>query len=170
MALCLDLIQIVVGDCLCDWPATKLPKVANELSARKPGVLFKHEIGYSELSFQQLCSNRDCDARVKELNLHTLPCRHVLLLIPFNFWDCCATMMHDAATVSHKQQLRFAISGLCTRDLEAPSVAAARAVLRQLRHNKQHLRAALLDILSGGNVLHPLQKLLRMTRKRHAWV
>jgi hypothetical protein len=51
--------------------------------------------------------------------------------------------------VSHKQQLRFAISALISRDLEGPSVAAARAVLRGVRDNAQHLRAALLDILAG---------------------
>jgi hypothetical protein len=65
-------------------------------------------------------------------------------------------MMIEAAGVSHRQRLRFAISGLCTRDLEAPSVAAARAVLREVRHNKQHLRAALLDILSGVHSCHAL--------------
>lgn len=52
--------------------------------------------------------------------------------------------------VSYKQQLRFAISGLCTRDLEQPSVAAARVVLRSLRSQDRHLRAALLDILTGA--------------------
>jgi hypothetical protein len=111
-------------------------------------------LGCSELSFQQRCSKLDCDGRGKELNSCWLLSSHVLLIL-FNIWDCCATMMNEAASVGHKQQLRFAISGLCTRDLEAPSAAAARAVLREVRHNKQHLRAALLDILSGGDTLHP---------------
>jgi len=74
--------------------------------------------------------------------------------------NCCAslnllqpqlTLMAslDLQGCSHKQQLRFAISGLCSRDLEHTSVAAVRAVIREIRHNKQGLKAALHDILSG---------------------
>jgi hypothetical protein len=77
-------------------------------------------------------------------------------------------MINEAASVSYKQQLRFVISGLCTRDLEAPSTAAARAVLREVRHNKQHLRAALLDILSGVDTMHIFHRLINMLENSHA--
>lgn len=50
---------------------------------------------------------------------------------------------------SSKQQLKFAITGLATRDLEGVSVATARAVLREVRHKPAHLKAAISDILSG---------------------
>jgi hypothetical protein len=54
--------------------------------------------------------------------------------------------------MGHRHQLKFALSGLSSKDLEQPSVAAARQVLRALRHNKQHLSTALLDVLTGACV------------------
>jgi hypothetical protein len=58
-------------------------------------------------------------------------------------------MVDSVSPVGYKQQLRFAISGLATRDHEQPSVTAARVTLRSLRHNDKQLRAALFDILAG---------------------
>ena len=57
--------------------------------------------------------------------------------------------MGDSQHLGLKQQLKFAISGLRSRDLEQTSTAAARAVLREIRLQKPQLRAALQDILTG---------------------
>lgn len=67
-------------------------------------------------------------------------------------------MGDGAAPVGYKQQLRFALCGLATRDLEQPSVAAARATLRGLRNNDKQLRAALFDVLAGEWPLHALMQ------------
>lgn len=87
------------------------------------------------------------------------------MIAPFASHDNNSWVMEG---VSYKQQLRFAISGLCSRDLEAPSVAAARAVLRGVRDNAQHLRAALLDILAGEQ--SSWQGLKAYLKSCNAWI
>jgi hypothetical protein len=58
-----------------------------------------------------------------------------------------------SSTTSYKHQLRYALSGLASRDLESTSVAAARAVLRELRggHSRGALKVALQEVLTGSD-------------------
>lgn len=52
-------------------------------------------------------------------------------------------------SMAFRHQLRYALSGCNSRDLEQTSVAAARAVLREVRHNRAQLRACFQEVLTG---------------------